>query len=441
MQDVEFTIEEGKLWMLQTRNGKRTGFAAVNIALDMVKERLITRDEAILRIPAEDLSHLLSPIFDSAAEKKANQDRQRPPRRPRRRQRPGLLHRRDAAVAAAAERPEGHPHAQETSPEDLRGMIAAEGILTTRGGASSHAALVARQMGKVCVCGAHDMDIDYGKKTLTGATASPSRRATTSRSTASSATSTRARSKTSPSQVIQGLIENKASPPSAATTYKKFVELMKWADKLRKLGVRTNSDTPEQVRNAIKFGAEGIGLTRTEHMFFEGNRIDAVREMILADDEGRAKALKKLLPYQKKDFIGIFKALDGRPATIRLLDPPLHEFIGTMTKEADQGPGQEAQGQRLRPSASASTPCTRRTRCSATAVAASASSTRRSPRMQATAILEAAVEVQETRAPRSSPRSWSRWSPTTEGARAAEGQVIDEAAAEVRKKHGLRRAS
>ena len=328
VQDVEFTIEEGKLWMLQTRNGKRTGFAAVNIALDMVKEKLITKDEAILRIPADDLSHLLSPIFDAADEKKAKKMGAGLPAGP------GaasghIYFTAESAVAAAAKGKSVILVRQATSPEDLRGMIAAAGILTTEGGASSHAALVARQMGKVCVCGAHGMKIDYSKKTLSGEGVTLKEGDLLSIN-GFVGNVYKGGLKASPSQVIQGLIENKAVAKKSPT-YKKFVELMKWADKHRKLGVRTNSDTPEQVRNAIKFGAEGIGLTRSEHMFFEGNRIDAVREMILAeDDAGRAKALKKIKAFQKKDFIGIFKALEGRPATIRLLDPPLHEFIGTM---------------------------------------------------------------------------------------------------------------
>ena len=218
---------------------------------------------------------------------------------------------------------------QATSPEDLRGMIAADGILTTEGGASSHAALVARQMGKVCVCGAHGMSIDYSKKTLSGNGVTLKEGDELSLN-GFVGNVYKGNIKSSPSQVIQGLIENKAAA-KRSDTYKKFMELMSWTDKLRTLGVRTNSDTPEQVQQAIKFGAEGIGLTRAEHMFFEGNRIDAVREMILADDDaGRAKALKKIKVFMKKDFIGIFKSLEGRPATIRLLDPPLHEFIGTM---------------------------------------------------------------------------------------------------------------
>ena len=329
VQDVEFTIEQGKLWMLQTRNGKRTGFAAVNIALDMVKEKLIKKEEAILRIPADDLSHLLAPIFDAKAEKAATKVGSGLPAGPG--AAAGKIYfTAEESVAAAAKGESVILVRQATSPEDLRGMIAAEGILTTEGGASSHAALVARQMGKVCVCGAHGMTIDYKKKTITGngVTLKEGDELSLNGFVGNVYQGGIA---SSPSQVIQGLIENKASAKKS-DTYKKFMELMSWTDKLRKLGIRTNSDTPEQVEQAIKFGAEGIGLTRAEHMFFEGNRIDAVREMILADDDaGRAKALKKIKKFMKKDFIGIFQSLDGRPATIRLLDPPLHEFIGTMT--------------------------------------------------------------------------------------------------------------
>ena len=329
VQDVEFTVEEGNLWMLQTRNGKRTGFAAVNIALDMVKEKLIKKEEAILRIPADDLSHLLAPIFDAKAEKAAKKVGSGLPAGPG--AAAGKIYfTAEESVKAAAKGESVILVRQATSPEDLRGMIAAEGILTTEGGASSHAALVARQMGKVCVCGAHGMTIDYKKKTLTGNGVTLKEGDELSLN-GFVGNVYKGGIKSSPSQVIQGLIENKAAAKKS-DTYKKFMELMKWTDSLRQLGVRTNSDTPEQVNQAIKFGAEGIGLTRAEHMFFEGNRIDSVREMILADDDaGRAKALKKIKSFMKKDFIGIFKALDGRPATIRLLDPPLHEFIGTMT--------------------------------------------------------------------------------------------------------------
>lgn len=328
VQDIEFTIEEGKLWMLQTRNGKRTGFAAVNIAIDMVREKLITKDMALLRIPADDLSHLLAPIFDSKEEKAAKKMGSGLPAGPGAAS--GQIYFSwEASVAAEAKGQKVILVRQATSPEDLRGMIAAEGILTTEGGASSHAALVARQMGKVCVCGAHGMSIDYNKKTLTGNGVTLKEGDFLSIN-GFAGDVYEGQIKSSPSQVIQGLIENKPAA-KRSDTYKKFMELMEWTDKHRKLGVRTNSDTPEQVKQAIKFGAEGIGLTRAEHMFFEGNRIDSVREMILADDdEGRAKALKKIKAFMKKDFVGIFTSLDGRPATIRLLDPPLHEFIGTM---------------------------------------------------------------------------------------------------------------
>jgi pyruvate,orthophosphate dikinase len=299
--------------MLQTRNGKRTGFAAVNIALDMVKERLIKKEEAILRIPADDLGHLLAPIFDAKAEKAAKKVGSGLPAGP------GAASGKiyfswEDSVKAAEKGEKVILVRQATSPEDLRGMIAADGILTTEGGASSHAALVARQMGKVCVCGAHGMTIDYSKKTLSGNGVTLKEGDELSLN-GFVGNVYKGGIKSSPSQVIQGLIENKAAAKRSAT-YKKFMELMSWTDKLRKLGVRTNSDTPEQVQQAIKFGAEGIGLTRAEHMFFEGNRIDSVREMILADDDaGRAKALKKIKVFMKKDFIGIFKSLEGRPAT------------------------------------------------------------------------------------------------------------------------------
>ncbi|MBT8036396.1 MAG: pyruvate, phosphate dikinase [Verrucomicrobiae bacterium] len=435
VQDVEFTIEEGKLWMLQTRNGKRTGFAAVNIALDMVKEKLITKNEAVLRIPAEDLSHLLAPIFDSVGEKKATKVGNGLPAGP------GaacgqIYFTAEAAVAAAAKGQKVILTRQETSPEDLRGMIAAEGILTTRGGASSHAALVARQMGKVCVCGAHGMDIDYSKKTLSGAGVTLKEGDFLSLN-GFVGNVYAGEIKSSPSQVIQGLIENKAAA-KRSDTYKKFVELMSWADKLRKLDVRTNSDTPDQVKTAIKFGAQGIGLTRTEHMFFEGNRIDAVREMILADSEaGKAKALKKLLPYQKKDFVGIFAALDGRPATIRLLDPPLHEFIGTMDNKQIS---ELAKKLKVKPAfikgrinaLHEENPMLGHRGCRLGIVYPEIT------KMQATAILEAAVEVQKKKI-KVVPEIMV---PLVSYAKELELQkaVIDEAAAEVRKKHGLKKS-
>ena len=214
----------------------------------------------------------------------------------------------------------------ETSPEDLRGMIAAEGILTARGGVSSHAALVARQMGKVCVCGAADLHVDYAKKTVRAGKAKFKEGDHLSID-GTSGEIYAGQVKTAPSEVVQVLV-NKKLNPKKSPTYQNFAQLMKWCGQATKLEVRTNADTPEQTANAIAFGATGIGLCRTEHMFFEGDRIDYMRQMILAADEvQRRSALKKLLPFQKKDFVGIFKAMNGRPVTIRLLDPPLHEFL------------------------------------------------------------------------------------------------------------------
>src|SRR5437899_245210 len=214
----------------------------------------------------------------------------------------------------------------ETSPEDLRGMIAAEGILTSRGGVSSHAALVARQMGKVCVCGATGIQIDYQNRTLSANSTTLNRGDYISiDGTAGEVFAGEVA--TAPSEIVQVLVD-RSLDPKKSVTYQEYAKLMKWADEFRILGVRANADTPEQVKNAVAFGAEGIGLTRTEHMFFEGDRIDAMREMILAGTKDeRARALAKLLPYQRGDFIGIFTALKGLPATIRFLDPPLHEFL------------------------------------------------------------------------------------------------------------------
>ncbi len=324
MQDFEFTVEEGKLWMLQTRNGKRTGLAAVRIATEMVKERLINIQEAVRRIPAESISSLLVPVFDPIKRKTAKLLCSGLPAGP------GAATGQIVFSAAAAERMEQDGGKSilcrvETSPEDLRGMIAAEGILTSRGGVSSHAALVARQMGKVCVCGAHDVVIDYGRKTLTvGKTVlregdNLSIDGTTGEIFAGSVD-------TAPSEVNQVLAGK--LKPAKSYTYQMFAEVMKWSDRFRTMGVRTNSDTPAQAKMAVALGAEGIGLCRTEHMFFEGDRIDYMRQMIMArDTDERRKALKKLLPFQRKDFIGLFKAMDGRAVTIRLLDPPLHEFL------------------------------------------------------------------------------------------------------------------
>jgi pyruvate,orthophosphate dikinase len=324
MQDFEFTIEDEKLYMLQTRNGKRTGLAAVRIATEMVKEKLIDWKTAIKRVPAEQLDQVLAPVFDAAAQKAAKKLCKGLPAGPGAASGKICMNA-ERAVEAAKKGPVLLVR-QETSPEDLRGMIAAEGILTARGGVSSHAALVARQMGKVCVCGAAELDIDYKTRSVkvNGSTYKEgdylSINGTTGEIFAGEL-------KTAPSEIIQVLVDKKLDPRKSRD-YKNFSQLMDWCAKATKMDVRTNADSPSQVANAIAFGASGIGLCRTEHMFFEGNRIDAMRQMILADNEvDRRKALKKLLPYQRKDFQGIFKALEGRPATIRLLDPPLHEFL------------------------------------------------------------------------------------------------------------------
>ena len=324
MQDFEFTIEDQKLYMLQTRNGKRTGLAAVRIATEMVKEKLIDWKTAIKRVPAEQLDQVLAPVFDVAAQKSAKKLCKGLPAGPGAASGKICMNA-ERAVEAAKKGPVLLVR-QETSPEDLRGMIAAEGILTARGGVSSHAALVARQMGKVCVCGAADLDIDYKSRTVkvNGSSYKEgdylSINGTTGEIFAGEL-------KTAPSEIIQVLVDKKLDPRKSRD-YKNFSQLMSWCEKATKMSVRTNADSPSQVANAIAFGASGIGLCRTEHMFFEGNRIDAMRQMILADNEvERRKALKKLLPYQRRDFQGIFKALEGRPATIRLLDPPLHEFL------------------------------------------------------------------------------------------------------------------
>ena len=325
MQDFEFTVEDGKLFMLQTRNGKRTGLAAVKIACDMVKERLIDWKTAVHRVPAEQLDQVLAPIFDRNAVKAAKVIAKGLPAGPGAAS--GKIYFNAERCVEAADKGEKVLLVRvETSPEDLRGMIAAEGILTARGGVSSHAALVARQMGKVCVCGAGALHIDYHDKTLkVGDKTYHEGDYLSIDGTAGEVYD--GQIKTAPSEIVQVLVEKTLSP-AKSSVYKDFEQLMTWCSKAARLGVRTNADTPEQTANAVSFGATGIGLCRTEHMFFEGDRIDAVREMILAEKkEDRQKALSKLLPYQREDFIGIFKALKGLPATIRLLDPPLHEFL------------------------------------------------------------------------------------------------------------------
>ena len=325
MQDFEFTIEDGTVFMLQTRSGKRTGVAAVRIACEMVKEGLIDWKTAVNRVPAEQLDQLLAPIFDRQALKSAKGIASGLPAGPGAAS--GKIYLNAERAVEAAEKGEKVLLVRvETSPEDLRGMIAAEGILTARGGVSSHAALVARQMGKVCVCGAAALAVDYDQKTI-GAGKTSFKEGDYLSIDGTSGEIYGGQVKTAPSEIIQALIHKKLDPKKSPTC-QNYIQLMKWCEQSSKLQVRTNADTPEQAGNAIAFGASGIGLCRTEHMFFEGNRIDAVREMILAEKiEDRQKALKKLLPYQRNDFRGIFKALKGLPATIRLLDPPLHEFL------------------------------------------------------------------------------------------------------------------
>ncbi|MEH3117496.1 MAG: pyruvate, phosphate dikinase [Methylorubrum populi] len=307
MQDMEFTIERGKLWMLQTRNGKRTAKAALRIAVELAGEGLISRQEAVRRIEPGALDQLLHPTIDPDAERKVIAT--------------GLPASPGAAVGEIVFNSEEAEEARkaerrcilvriETSPEDIHGMHAAEGILTTRGGMTSHAAVVARGMGKPCVSGVGSIRIDYKARTLTvgGVTLKAGDVITIDGSTG---------------QVIQG--EVKMLQPELSGD---FAALMEWADAVRTMKVRTNADTPADARAARKFGAEGIGLCRTEHMFFEGDRIVAVREMILADDaEGRRAALAKILPYQRQDFLELFTIMSGLPVTIRLLDPPLHEFL------------------------------------------------------------------------------------------------------------------
>ena len=329
VQDFEFTVEKKKLYMLQTRHGKRTALAYVKIAHDMVKQKLMTAEHAIQSADPDALSQLLAPIFDhhdyEAARKSGRVLTTGLPAGP------GAATGQLVFTAVKAEELANKGvkvvlARVETSPEDLRGMIAAEGILTSRGGVSSHAALVARQMGKVCVAGAGAIQIDYSAGTLkcAGKTLKEGDAISINGSTGEVFAGG---IKTADSELKQVLIA-KTMKPADSKVFQYYDFIMKLADKHRTLGIRTNADPPEQVRHAIAFGAEGIGLTRTEHMFFEGDRIDAMREMILAETEdARRQALSKLLPYQRDDFEGIFRALDGRPATIRFLDPPLHEFV------------------------------------------------------------------------------------------------------------------
>ncbi len=325
VQDFEFTIQEGKVFMLQTRNGKRTALAALKFSMDMCKEKLIDWKTAIRRNPADQLDQLLAPIFDQKAEKAAKVIAKGLPAGPGAASGKMYLNA-DRADAAAAKGEKVLLVRNETTPEDLRGMIASEGILTAKGGVSSHAALVARQMGKVCVCGAGALQIDYAAKTLI-ADGQTFKEGDFLSINGTLGNVYAGQLPTAASEIVQVLVE-KSLDGKKSETYGMFSTLMNWCSKVSRLQVRANSDTPEQTETALAFGATGIGLTRTEHMFFEGNRIDAMREMILADNVAdRKKALAKILPYQKGDFVGIFKALKGFPATIRFLDPPLHEFL------------------------------------------------------------------------------------------------------------------
>jgi len=309
MQDVEFTIENKKLWMLQTRTGKRTAAAAVRIAVEMVNEGMITKDEALLRVQPDQIDQLLHPQFIKAEKAKADVLAKGLPASPGAATGKVVFNADDAVI----EKDKGEKVLLvrvETSPEDIGGMDAADGILTARGGMTSHAAVVARGMGKCCVSGCGAIHIDYktGKFTVGTTVVKKGDWISIDGSTG---------------EVYVGQI-----PTEEATFEGDFDKLMKWADERRILKVRTNADTPKDSIVARNFGAEGIGLCRTEHMFFEGERIMAIREMILADDEkGRKKALKKLIKHQRDDFYGIFKAMEGLPVTIRLLDPPLHEFL------------------------------------------------------------------------------------------------------------------
>jgi pyruvate,orthophosphate dikinase len=291
----------------------------------MEKEKLIDWKTAVRRVPADQLDQLLAPVFDREAVKNAERIATGLPAGPGAASGRMYLNA-ERAVAAATRGEKVLLVRTETSPEDLRGMIAAEGILTARGGVSSHAALVARQMGKVCVCGASALHIDYSSRTMTVGNRTFNEGDYLSIDGTAGALYP-GEIQTAPSEIVQVLIE-KSMDPKESKTYQLFKQLMDWCSKTTRMQVRANAETPDQTENAIAFGATGIGLARTEHMFFQSDRIDSMREMILAGNvDDRKKALAKLLPYQKEDFVGIFQALKGYPATIRFLDPPLHEFV------------------------------------------------------------------------------------------------------------------
>lgn len=329
MQDFEFTVERGTLYMLQTRNGKRTGLAAIRIAVDMVEEGLITPEEALKRVEPEQLNQLLRPVFAPEALRRAREEKRVVAK--------GL----PAGPGAASGRvvfnaPDAEEWAArgervllvriETSPEDIKGMNAAAGILTARGGMTSHAALVARQMGKTCVVGCEALKVDYKARTIS-VNGHLIREGDWLSIDGFTGEVILGQLETRPSEVVQVLIE-KSLKPEASSSYHYFARLMEWADKVRVLRVRANADQADQAANAVAFGAEGIGLCRTEHMFFASERITAMREMILASTkEERQRALEKLLPMQRDDFVSIFRVMGERPVTIRTLDPPLHEFL------------------------------------------------------------------------------------------------------------------
>ena len=309
MQDMEFTVEDRKLYMLQTRNGKRTAAAAVKIAVDLVKEGLIDKDTAVMRVEPDMIDQLLHPVFDAEELKKATPVTKGLPASPGAATGQIVFNAEDAG-AFAAEGKKVILVREETSPEDLAGMVAAEGILTARGGMTSHAAVVARGMGKCCVAGCKEITVDEAAKTLTvgGKVYKEGDSISLNGS--------------------DGSVYTEAIKTLAPELSGDFGQIMEWADEARTLKVRTNADNPRDAKQAVEFGAEGIGLCRTEHMFFDDERIPKIRRMILADDEAdRREALAGLLPYQKEDFKGIYKAMGDRPVTIRLLDPPLHEFL------------------------------------------------------------------------------------------------------------------
>lgn len=329
MMDIEFTIQQGTLYMLQCRVGKRTAFAAIKIAVDMVGEKLISDKEALQRIEPDQLNQLLRPVFDVTEKESAVKGGRLLAK--------GL----NAGPGAATGRivfnaPDAEEWKKrgeqviltriETSPEDIKGMDAAEGILTARGGMTSHAALVARQMGKVCVAGCSALEIDYSTHTMT-VNGKVVREGDWISLDGTTGEVIEGKVATKPSEVLRVLIE-KSLDPKNAPIYQQYAKIMSWADKYRRLKIRTNADQPDQSLNAVAFGAEGIGLCRTEHMFFGEGKIGPMREMILADTQDeRKRALAKLLPLQRADFEGIFVAMNGRPVTIRTIDPPLHEFV------------------------------------------------------------------------------------------------------------------